>query len=287
MSAEEKVNISKLGIIAGGGSLPQRLVETCNEQDIEPFLVCYNGYTSQDLPQNYQHIWTRLGAAGQVIDFFRDNNVCDLVLIGNISRPSLKNIVPDWRGVKILSRIGGRILGDSSLLSLLKDELENDGFRVYGIQDFCDDLLMGEGQLGAHGFEDISQEAINLGLEASQQLGRDDVGQSVIVQNNLVVGREDKNGTDALILRCADLLKDHGKGGILVKTCKPQQDRSLDLPTIGLKTIENAHQVGLSGIVLHANHVILTDRKAITEYADRCKIFVVGIALPENHEAST
>ncbi len=275
------MTIFKLGIIAGGGSLPQRLVDSCLEKGIEPYLVCFDGHTSKDLPGNLSHIWVRLGAAGKIIDYFKSNGVYDLVLIGHIKRPSFKSIVPDWRGFKILSKIGTRVLGDNSLLSLLRSELESDGLKVHGIQDFCDDLLVSEGAIGQFDARHICSDMITLGIKSSQDLGRADLGQSVIVQGNNVIGREDDEGTDSLIARCAPMIKGGEHDAILVKSCKPQQDKSLDLPTIGLKTIENAYEAGLCGIVLHADHVILTDRKAVAEYADRCKIFVVGVRISE------
>lgn len=279
MPAPQEINITRLGIIAGGGSLPQQLVVSCKAQGIDVFLVCFDGYTSTDLPKENPHIWTRLGAVGKIINYFKGHNVHDVVMIGHIKRPSLTDVSPDLKGLQILSRIGFKALGDNSLLSLLKNELETEGLRVRAVQDFCDNLLVGEGPIGSLGYESDEQETIDLGLRASQALGALDIGQSVVVQNGVVVAVEAKEGTDALIKRCSELL-DGRRGGILVKTCKPQQDKSLDLPTIGLDTIRNAHNVGLCGIILHAHNVIIPDIKTVAEYADRYKIFVVGVKLP-------
>lgn len=280
MSAKEKIEISRLGIIAGGGSLPYRLVESCLNKGIEPFLVCFDGFTSKDLVQGREHIWTRLGAAGKIINYFKTNNVHDVVMIGHIKRPSLTDVSPDWKGIQILSRIGMKALGDNSLLSLLRDELENEGLSVRGIQNFCDDLLVREGVIGKVESAYDDQVSIDLGIKVSQSIGALDIGQSVIVQNGVVVGVEAKEGTDELIRRCAHLF-DKGRGGILVKTCKPQQDKDLDMPTIGLNTLKNAHEVGLSGIVLHAHNVMIPDIQDVVEFADRYKIFVIGVQIPE------
>ncbi len=281
MSAEEKINITRLGIIAGGGALPARLIDSCLKRNIKPFLVCFNGYTSQDLVGDHDHIWTRLGAAGKIINYFKTNNVHDVVMIGHIKRPSLSDVSPDWKGIQILSRIGVRALGDNSLLSLLKNELENEGLRVRGIQDFCDELLVSEGLVGSVSPSEKDQHNIDLGIHVSQVIGAMDIGQSVIVQNGVIVGVEAKEGTDELIKRCHHLLE-AGHTAILVKTCKPQQDKDLDMPTIGLNTIKNAHECGIGGIVLHANNVVIPDIKDVAEYADRYKIFVVGVHIPES-----
>ena len=76
------------------------------------------------------------------------------------------------------------------------------------------------------------QDDIAAGIKASQQLGLEDKGQSVLVLNGAIIGYEDQKGTNALIHRFAQ------KGAVLVKTCKPQQDKDLDLPTIGLGTLK-------------------------------------------------
>lgn len=268
------MTIERLGIIAGAGDLPRQLIAACIAQGIEPFLICFKGQTPEDLPGDHPHIWTTLGAAGKIIGYFKNHDIHDLVMIGKIKRPTLSDVSPDWKGAQILARIGMKAMGDNSLLSLLKEELETQGLKVRGVQEFCPDLLVGQGALGVHKPLDKHQDTINVGLAASQDLGARDVGQSVVVRNGAVVGSEDEKGTDALIKRCTG-------GGILVKTCKPQQDKSLDLPTIGLETIKNAHESGLCGIILQADNVIMVDKQDVIAYADRHNMFVVGVIINE------
>jgi DUF1009 family protein len=42
-------NITKLGIIAGGGDLPLTLVRSCHAQRIETFVVGFDGQTDEGL----------------------------------------------------------------------------------------------------------------------------------------------------------------------------------------------------------------------------------------------
>lgn len=281
MSAKEKIEISRLGIIAGGGELPSNLIDACEEQNIIPYLICFEGFTDPDLISNYKHLWTRLGAASQIINFFKDNDVKDIVLIGDIKRPSLANLSPDWKGVQILSRIGLRAMGDNSLLGLVKEELQKEGLTVRGIQEFCPSLLIGVGSLGKFNANKLYNSSIDFGVRVSQTVGSMDIGQSVIVQDGVIVGVEAKEGTDELIKRCAPLLDNKGKGGILVKTCKPQQDKSLDLPTVGLNTVRAIHDAGMSGMALHAHNVMIPNLKDVADFADKYKIFIVGVDIPK------
>lgn len=278
MSTTQEIKIQKLGIIAGGGDLPFHLVSICKDKGIKPFIIGFNGQTDPKLMDEHDHIWLDLGAIGKVISFFKSNGVKDLVLIGRVKRPSFTEIKPDMKAVKILSRIGLRALGDNDLLQLLKEELESEGFKLHGVQIFCDNLLVKEGAVGDLTPHSDDWDSINFGIKASQVNGALDIGQSVIVQNGMIVGVEAVEGTDALMDRCKGL-QQKGRGGILIKTRKPQQDEALDMPTVGVQTIENAYKAGLSGIVLHANNVIVVDTKNVAKYANKYKLFVIAVPI--------
>ncbi|MBI1301156.1 MAG: DUF1009 domain-containing protein [Alphaproteobacteria bacterium] len=268
--------IKSLGIIAGKGVLPKILLDHCVEKGIAPVVVCFDGQENKSvINDNHPTLITHFGAAGQIINFFKQHNISDLVLIGGMKRPSFQEIRPDLKGVSILAKIGLKSLGDNSLLTLLKKELEHEGFTLHGIQNFCDDLLVPQGPLGKHNVPKSMIKTVEIGIKASQELGRLDIGQAVIAQQQQIIGVEGVEGTDALIERCAPLLK-AGKNAVLIKTRKPQQDKNLDLPTIGIQTIENAYKAGLDGIVIHAENMLIIDSKTVAERADTYKMFVVG-----------
>ncbi|MEE8245843.1 MAG: UDP-2,3-diacylglucosamine diphosphatase LpxI, partial [Alphaproteobacteria bacterium] len=69
------------------------------------------------------------------------------------------------------------------------------------------------------------------------------------------------------------------RGGVLVKLTKPGQDRRLDLPTIGVTTVETAARAGLRGIAVEAGSALVIDHDAVARAADQAGLFVVGIAL--------
>jgi len=281
MSASQEIKqIKRLGIIAGGGNLPAYLLDSCKKKGMSVYIAALNGQCDGAIIKAHpedQMLWTGLGEAGKIIEYFKQNEISDLVMIGSVKRPKLSQIKPDLKAINILSRIGFKSLGDNSLLSALKGELEKEGFAVRGIQDFCDHLLMPMGVLGDYDSLADDQATIELGVKESQKLGAKDIGQSVIVQDGQVIGVEDSKGTDNLIKRCSSLLKSNAGRGIIVKTCKPQQDTDLDLPTIGINTIQNAYEAGLKGVVLHAGYTLLVDPKGIAEYANKYRMFVVGV----------
>ena len=273
-------DIKKLGIIAGGGLLPVKLAECCEKNDIEVFMCAFDGQTEPAAVKGREHMWGSIGAAGKIIKTLKDHDVRDLVLIGNIRRPSLSELKPDFKTAEFFARIGFKARGDNDILELLKDELNREGFAVHGVQNFMQDLLTPYGLIGKHKPEKAELESIRRGVIVSQEIGRLDIGQSVIIQHGHVIGIEGAEGTDELIRRCKAYLR-RGGGAVLVKTCKPMQHKYLDLPTIGPDTVMVAAEYGLSGVVIEAENSLLLEPDVIKEMADRHKIFVMGITVTD------
>ncbi|MBP2227230.1 DUF1009 family protein [Azospirillum agricola] len=269
----------KLAILAGGGTLPARIAAAALGQGRPVFLVAFEGHTDPDTVTGLPHLWSRFGAAGTIIRRLHDEGVGDVVFAGPVKRPSFTELLPDWRTTRFLARVGARALGDDGLLRAVVRELEEDGFRVVGLHDVLKDLLTTPGPVGslvpdAEALHDIARAA-----EVARAMGNLDVGQGAVVQQGIVLAVEAIEGTDAMLARCAGLARP-GPGGVLVKLAKPRQDRRIDLPTMGVTTVENAAAAGLRGIAVEAGGSLLVDRAAVARTADRLGLFVVGIDAP-------
>ena len=72
-------------------------------------------------------------------------------------------------------------------------------------------------------------------------LKESNIGQAVVVRNGYVIAIESSDGSDAMLHRASILLKrfilEKKKEGILLKFPKRNQDLRIDLPTVGIKTI--------------------------------------------------
>lgn len=269
----------RLGIVAGGGGLPRRLVESCRAAGRDVFVLALEGAAEPETVAGVPHAWCRIGAAAQALALLRENNVTELVLAGGIRRPSLTALRPDWRAARLLARIGYRALGDNGLLSAVVGELEREGFRVIGADQLLDTGLAREGPLGNICPDPQALADIEHGLRIARALGALDIGQAVIVQQGLVLGVEAIEGTDELLRRCAALRRE-GPGGVLVKVEKPGQERRTDRPTIGPRTVALAAETGLRGIAVEAEATIVLDRDEVIRAADRAGLFVIGICRP-------
>ena len=276
MTAPQDNPLRKLGIIAGGGALPARLASAAQTAGRAIFVVKLDRHADDPELDQYPGITARLGAAAKILDAMRDNACQDVVLAGKVARPSFTAIRPDWRAAKLLMKVGMKALGDDGLLRLVGQELEREGFRLVGAHEILTDLAVSEGVLGTIKPDDQALSDARHGLRVARILGQADVGQGCVVQQGFVLALEAIEGTDEMVRRSANYRRD-GVGGVLVKSSKPQQDKRLDLPAIGLTTVEEAHKAGLRGIALLAGGTMIIDRSAVIERADRLGMFVIGI----------
>ena len=283
MSAEIAPNSAPLGMIAGGGMLPLRVVESCKRAGRPVAVICLKG---QEIQGNIRAVLSEadipsidlsLGEAAAMLDWLHQHGVQELVMVGKVRRPALHQIKADWRAAKLLARIGLKALGDDGLLRAVASELEAEGFKVVGVDSIVQDLPAKPGTLGAVQVPEDAWPDIQFGLDLAHKIGAADVGQSVIVQAGLVLAVEAIEGTDALIRRSTALHRE-GARGILVKARKPQQDDRLDLPVIGPDTVTEAASAGLRGIAVEADGVLLLEKSETIARADAAGLFLVGVS---------
>lgn len=267
----------RVGIIAGGGDLPRLLVSACRARGTPPFVLALEGHAEEVAVVDVDHAWVRLGALGEAFRLLKQAGVTEVVFAGSIRRPSLATLRPDARGAAFLARLGGKALGDDGLLRAVAAEFTREGLVLRGAHEILSGILAREGAYGSLAPSPADATDIARGVEVARGLGALDVGQGAVVQQGIVLAVEAVEGTDAMLGRCAGLKRD-GAGGILVKVCKPNQDRRLDLPTIGTDTVEAAAAAGLRGIAIEAGAALVLDAEAIGARADALGLFVVGLA---------
>ncbi len=263
----------KLGVIAGGGPLPLRIVEKCRQDGRPVFAVALEGQADALDYNDTNHVILRLGAAGAAIKRFRAEGCDALVMAGWVRRPSLSELRPDWWTVRFFAASGADALGDDGLLKALLVALEKEGFTVIGADEIVPELLMPLGVVaGGEPTQDIRND-IAAAVSAARDLGRRDLGQGAVVRDGKIIAEEAADGTDAMLKR---LTEAGNKGGVLAKVLKPGQERRVDLPTIGPETVRNAARAGLSGIVVDAGNAFLMDAAATRAAAKDAGLFVVG-----------
>jgi DUF1009 family protein len=276
------VSAPPLGLIAGGGVMPLRVVDAALKTGRRIGCVLIEGYAD---PRDYAHVpheVIALGRIGRMIEALRGWGARDLVLAGRVTRPSLLSFRFDATGMRLVAKLGRRALlgGDDALLTAALRVIREEGFNPIGAQDVFGDLLVEAGPLTRAVPDAMARDDIARGIVVAQALGAVDAGQCCVVQQGLVLGVEGIDGTDALLARCAGLGRE-GPGGVLVKLVKPRQDTRADLPVIGPETVRNAAAAGLRGIAIQArNHhagTLVVDRAETVAAAEAAGLFLLAV----------
>ncbi|HZZ32286.1 MAG TPA: UDP-2,3-diacylglucosamine diphosphatase LpxI [Phenylobacterium sp.] len=277
--------MQKLGLIAGGGSLPVEIAEHCQRSGRPLFVIRLKGFAGDGL-EPYAGAEVGLAELGKCFKALKRAGCHSVCLAGNVARPDFASLLPDLRGLAALpAAIAAARKGDDALLRMLVGEFEKEGFVVEGAHEVMDDLSLGVGPLGRIQPGPESTADIHQALEVARAIGRLDAGQAAVVCRGLVLGLEAAEGTDALLARVAHLpeaLRGCAETpvGVLAKAPKPTQETRVDLPTIGPATVEGVARAGLAGIVGEAGHLLVLEREAVIALADELGVFILGVEAP-------
>jgi DUF1009 family protein len=276
----------KLGVIAGGGELPVILAEYLAASERPYFVARIAPMAHADL-ERHPGAAHGLGAMGARMAAMREAGCDAVVLLGQVARPDLRTLELDEVAHTMLPAIVAAMpRGDDALLRAVLTEHERAGFRVVGAEEVMAELLAPAGALGALKPNAEQMADIVRAAEVAAGIGAYDVGQGVVVCGGLVLAVEAQEGTDAMLRRVVDLPMSvrgsrESRRGVLVKRPKPIQERRIDLPTIGVRTIEGAAAAGLAGVAVEAGAALAVRRPDIIAAADREGLFVYGFSRGE------
>lgn len=274
---------SKLAIIAGGGDLPLSIARSCLDEGQDVFVVALSGWADGDGVAPFDHAWAGVGEIGKILSQCRANSCDAVTFAGIVKRPDFSALKVDWQGAKLLPKalIAAR-QGDDALLRVILGAFEKAGLTIVGAEQAAARLSAPEGVLGAVSPSQIHFSDIGKAMAVADALGAHDVGQGCVVCDGLVLALEAQEGTDAMLQRVAGLPEairgtPTSRAGVLVKRPKPIQDNRVDLPTIGVGTIERAAAAGLAGVAVIAGQALVIERHAVAARADALGLFVIGL----------
>ena len=271
-----EIKIPKLAIIAGNGSIPFYLIEECKKVGREYCLIIIEGH-GKELSEKYDPDYiVSLSKMGRAVKYVKNIGIKHILMVGGVKRPSLKNIIPDLWTAKFLTTISSKVSGDNSVLSKLTKALEREGFIIVAPEEVLPNLICPKGTLGKVKPNQQNNEDISTGYRIAKIIGANDIGQSIIIENGLVIAVEAAEGTDRMIKRSLNLKKEK-KAGVLIKVIKPMQDKRIDRPVIGIDTIKAVKKAGLDGIALESNEILILNYSDVILYADEEGLFVEGI----------
>jgi len=260
--------------MAGSGQFPLLVARSARAAGQRVVICGFHGNTDPALAVEADTFnMVHLGQLGKLIDFFKQNGVVRACMAGAISKPRALDLKPDFRVARLIFKLAAN-KGDDAILRAVAEELDSEGISVVRPDDLVPALRSSAGILGrVRPDHDIASD-VRYGHRIAKAVGALDIGQCVVVRSGMVIAVEGIEGTDAAIARGGEL---GGAGCTVVKVVKPDQDRRLDLPSIGAATIELLAKYKMACLAFDADGTLFFDREIALAAADRNGIAVVGL----------
>ncbi len=259
----------RIGLIAGRGKLPEIFRIEAVKKGAEVITAGVKGITDIETNETFP-----LGKVGRLVKFFKKKEVSKIVMLGKFEHKliysSLLNF--DLKALSILRRSKDR--RPASLIKAFMEALEEEGFEFIDPRPYLEEILADEGVMGRKRPSEEAMEDGLFGFLIAKELAELDVGQTVVVKDRAVVAVEAMEGTQETIRRGGEL---GGKGIRVVKVARKSQDFRVDVPAVGIETLDMLKRVGADALFLEAGKVYIVEKEKFIRYADRLNIPVVGL----------
>ena len=265
--------MNKIGIISGGGKLPISIGKSLIKLNYPVIFLCIDKFCDFKQYKKYKHKIISINSLTKIINILKKNNVKKIIMVGNIKRPSIKDIKFDLKTLKLIKNFALDSSGDDKLLSTISFFFKNEGFPTFNWKKICKDLFADKDNLTKVRPSKLSLLNKDKGLFFFRTIGKADIAQSLIIQNKIILGIEASEGTDELIKRCF-AYKKIGDKGVLVKLSKYSQNLNLDIPTIGLKTVQNLHKYNFEGAFLEKHKCLIIDKEKVINFCNQNNLFL-------------
>jgi hypothetical protein len=206
-----------------------------------------------------------------MIRFFKRFSVQRLIFAGGINKPRALDIRPDWKAAKLLLQLCSK--HDNAILNSLVTILEQEGFCIVSPLDFVPELQTPSGILTYRAPHTQELKDIELGWPLAKRFGQMDIGQCLVIKDQMVIAVEAIEGTDSTIQRAGELV---GRGCVVLKIFKPGQEEHIDQPSVGLHTIETMIRSGASCMAIEAEKSLFFDQEQAIQLANQYGISIVG-----------
>ncbi len=262
-----------LALVAGLGDLPAAVYAAVAERGDPLYLVEFEGRGST-VPQEVPRDLFRLENLGSLLQRLTDAGVTEVCFAGAVTRPEIDPTKIDVATAPLIQRIAGALAkSDDAALREFLAMFEEAGLTIRAAHNVAPDLLPVPGILTETQPGDGTEADATRGTAVVGAMGAADVGQACVIHRRQALAVEALLGTDWMLDSLAAAPQEL-TGGILYKAPKPDQDRRVDLPTIGPDTVARAAKAGLRGIVIPEGGVMVLDRDATVRAADKAGLFL-------------
>ncbi len=258
--------MERIAVIAGAGEFPVLMVREFKRRGVETVAVAIEEEADPAIESEATRTyWQPLGKVGRLLKLLKKEKVGQAVLAGKVHKTRIfKDLRPDIKALSLLWGLRDR--KDDTILLKVVDVLAAEGVQLLPQTTYMDAYLP-EAQVFTRREPSEEERAdIEFGAVLARELGRLDVGQTVVVKRGAALALEAIEGTDQAIRRGGSL----GSGGVVVvKVAKPEQDARFDVPAVGVDTVVACLDAGARVLALEAEKTFFFQQDEAVALADR------------------
>lgn len=266
---------NKQCLIAGDGKLPIVFSQNAKKNGFEVIAISLSSDNKNELKKYCSKVYTfGPGEVKKIKSTLKEEGIKQVTFLGKVHKGLLLRCPKlDEEAIELMKR--EKRLNDDAVMLTIVEELEKLGITVLDQTIFIKNLLIPTGVLGNISPTKEQLQDIDYGFWLAKEMGKLDVGQSVVIKNKMIMAVEAIEGTDKCIERGCKLARK--KEAVVVKVAKPTQDRRFDIPTVGLNTLKIMKKYGAKVLAVEAAETIIVNQEELIKYANRNKIVVLAI----------
>ena len=265
----------KIALVAGALDLPFFTRDALRRAGWDVFVVGLKNFYDPKLEPD---MVVRLGGGGRAIREFRRRGIRRLVFVGALGHPNLSDLRPDMWTFFTLLKIMKHQRGYDSMAVALNKVLEKQGFEIVAAQDLAPELAFENAGVQTRTKPTADDKKnIERAIEVSHTIGIADIGASVVVDKQ-VIAVEAAEGTAKMLERVVAMrAKKRKSSGVFAKMTKPGQDLRIDIPAIGVDTVNAVAAAKLRGIVVNTKTCFVVNKPAVIAQANKLGIFILAL----------
>ena len=264
--------MSSTALIAGQGILPVEIAKRLRELQSETLIIALREDPDPLRPYASRLVRMSIPKLGRGIREMKTFGADRVIMAGRIPK-KLIYCLPLLFDPISRTVLRKSLHDDHSLLGSIVNVIEAEGIRVIPYWQILPEFIAQSGKLSEREPTPNEHRDISYGQDILRVTLRCSFGQAVCIADGAVIAIEAMEGTDKMILRAGELL---GRG-VVVKMMREDQDMRYDLPTVGVRTLENMKSAGLTCLAIEAGRTIILEPEEFFALADRYNIAVWGI----------
>jgi len=264
--------VKTYGMIAGSGRFPFFLLEEIEKQGDRCIVAGIKGEADQAIMRAAETFEVfSITQIEEMIAFFHSFNIREAFFAGKIEHTQIFQKEIFDSGLLLKNWVGDR--SPVALIQKVIDLLAENGIEIMDPSSMLLSKICKEGLLSKAEPHEAMMKDIEFGWIKAKHLADHDIGQTIIVKDLAVVAVEGMEGTDKTIQRGGELA---GKGTVVVKVCRTHQDNRIDLPAVGLTTIQNIVDAESSTLCIEADLMPFFQKSEALEIADKHGIVILA-----------